>query len=186
MKRLEIVLIAVITALIVGCAAQVQEIGSTAPATTTMRPGDVIFGSITADPTVTSGSDYASSMDDLKSALSDRLPQVLPGRQLVFSTPAAGTNSGMKMEITVLDLDDLSGAGRFFTGIAAGHARLEVHVVLTDLRTGSKVGDAEFGTKSSNWEGIFGATTSRQIDAVADHVVDMIVKSAASVPAKPD
>ncbi|MGH8308101.1 MAG: DUF4410 domain-containing protein, partial [Gammaproteobacteria bacterium] len=144
--------------LIVGCASEVLQTGNI-PTVASVKPGDVIYGSIMADPAVASSSDYASSMDDLKLALNDRLHQALPGRQLIFNKLPASANTGLKMEITVLDFNHVSGAGRFFAGIAAGHARLEVRVVLTEIQTGNKVGDAEFGTKSNNWEGIFGGTT---------------------------
>ena len=185
MKKLVVILITVMPVLIVGCATQVQQTGSFAPPATSVKPGDVIFGSITADQTVASSSDYASSMDDLRSALSDRLQQVLPGRTLIFNNPPAGVSAGLKMEITVLDFNHVSGAGRFFAGIAAGHARLEVHVVLTDIQTGNKFGDAEFGTKSSNWEGIFGGTTSRQIDAVAGRIIGMIAGKTDAASSQP-
>lgn len=185
MNKLGIFLSIVMSLLIIGCATQVQQTGTLVLAATSVKPGDVIYGSITADQTVASSSDYPSSMDELRSALSDRLQQALPGRALVFNNPPAGVNSGLKMEITVLDFNHVSGAGRFFAGIAAGHARLEVHVVLTGIQTGNKFGDAEFGTKSSNWEGIFGGTTSRQIDAVADHVIDMIAGKTTAAPSQP-
>jgi hypothetical protein len=57
-----------------------------------------------------------------------------------------------------------------------GSARLGVKVELSDLETNQKIGESIFGTASSAKEGIFGGTTSRQIDAVSDSIVTMILQ----------
>jgi hypothetical protein len=59
-----------------------------------------------------------------------------------------------------------------------GSARLGVKVELSDLETNQKIGESIFGTASSAKEGIFGGTTSRQIDAVSDSIVTMITSAA--------
>ena len=54
---------------------------------------------------------------------------------------------------------------------------LRVRVQLSDLQTDMKKGESILETTSAAGEGIFGGITSRQVDAVSDSIVAMIVST---------
>ncbi|HVC29467.1 MAG TPA: DUF4410 domain-containing protein, partial [Gammaproteobacteria bacterium] len=169
-NKLTGLLVTLAAILATGCAAVVQPSYQQPP--TVVNPGKVVYVSLSAAPDIkTDDEDYSNSMTEFKSELTQKFSESLPGTNLAFSPPPAGSNLGEQLNITVTDFNYVSGAGRFWGGIFAGHAKLQVHVVITDLKDGKQLDDASFGTSSSNGEGVFGATTSRQLDSVSSAIV---------------
>lgn len=181
MYKLGTILTIITVFLIAGCASEVQPIPNMATSVQE-QPGKVIYISITAAPAITSDSDYSSSMAEFQSTLSKKIEDDFPGTQVVFSQPPSGAASGQKMNIAVLDFRYVSGSGRFWGGILVGKARLQVRVQITDMHTGKLTGDSSMGTSSSTGAGIFGATTSRQIDGVTNAIVNMLGGGTPSTP----
>lgn len=166
-----------------GCASDVQRTVNL-PATVSVKTAKVIYVSLTPASTVTTDSDYTNSMAEFRSTLNQKVEQAFPGTNVVFSAPPPGRVNDQEMSITVLDFRYVSGAGRFWAGILVGHARLQVRVQLIDLRNGNMLEDTTFGTSSSSGAGIFGATTTRQIEGVSEAIVNMLGGNASSSPPK--
>ena len=107
----------------------------------------------------------------MRNGIREELKKAMPSAHLVHGK---APEAGIKANLTIEDFRYVSGAARFMTGIMVGKARLQVRVELTDLSTGKKVGESAFGTSSNTSEGIFGGTTSRQLEAVAVSVATML------------
>jgi len=82
------------------------------------------------------------------------------------------------VEITIEHFRYVSGFGRFMAGVMVGDAELMLNVKLVDLSTNQIVSESQLDTRSEFSEGIFGATTSRQLEAMSKKIVDIINSSA--------
>ncbi len=159
-----------------GCAAYVQE---TVSKPTTLRQENTsnIYLSISGKPAVVESDGYESSTEELRNVLSEKIKAAIPSAHVENGDASAPHTQGFKAKLTIEDFRYVSGLGRFMTGIMVGKARLQVRVELIELGSDRKIGESSFGTSSQTSEGIFGGTTSRQIEAVADSIVAMISKN---------
>lgn len=63
------------------------------------------------------------------------------------------------------------------TGILSGKAVLKTKVVLSDSKLGKPVWQADVDSTSKSYQGIFGNTTSDQVDALAELIASEIAKT---------
>lgn len=159
-----------------GCASHVQE---TVAEPTTIKQANIsnIYLSISTQPAVVDSDGYETSIEELRNVLSEKIKAAIPSARVENGEAPGSKVQGLKAKLTIEDFRYVSGLGRFMTGIMVGKARLQVKVELIELGTNQKIGESSFGTSSQTKEGIFGGTTSRQIEAVADSIVRMIVKT---------
>lgn len=93
--------------------------------------------------------------------------------------PSNSSNQAdLSVEITIEHFRYVSGFGRFMAGVMVGDAELMLNVKLVDLSTNQIVSESQLDTRSEFSEGIFGATTSRQLEAMSKNIVDIINSSA--------
>ena len=93
--------------------------------------------------------------------------------------PSNSSNQAdISVEITIEHFRYVSGFGRFMAGVMVGDAELMLNVKLVDLSTNQIVSESQLDTRSEFSEGIFGATTSRQLEAMSKKIVDIINSSA--------
>ncbi len=157
--------IALFALAISACAATVQR-EVTQPVVNSSFNDNNVFISVAENPTYADNSRYRSSMRELISAIKTKNPSV----QDLSGSP----HEGITAVITVEDFKYISTAARFVGGIISGKARLQVRLDLSDLATGKKLGESRMGTTSNNLQGILGATTPRQIDAVAEQIATLL------------
>jgi len=120
---------------------------------------------------------YSESMDELRRILQEKIASSIPDAKVTIGNTPAAIGPGLRISLTVLDFQYVSGASRFVRGMMSGNALLRVKVELSDLQTNTKKGESILGTTSNAREGILGGITSRQIDAVSDSIVAMIVST---------
>jgi len=120
---------------------------------------------------------YSESMDELRRILQQKIVSAIPDAKVTIEKVPGATGPGLRISLTVLDFQYVSGASRLIRGMMSGNALLRVRVELSDLQTNTKKGESILGTKSDAREGILGGITSRQIDAVSDGIVAMIVST---------
>ena len=120
---------------------------------------------------------YSESMDELRRILQEKVASAIPDAKVTIGNTPAAIGPGLRISLTVLDFQYVSGASRFVRGMMSGNALLRVKVELSDLQTNTKKGESILGTTSNAREGILGGITSRQIDAVSDSIVAMIVST---------
>lgn len=180
MKR---ILVIIGVALLAGCASEVNQTSSMSalapPAGTRVVAKDNIILSIVP---ASGDSDYQQGMGELRSAITTRINNAKHNARVSYSNDPVTSGDGTLVKVDVLSFKYVSAGGRFFGGILAGHAVLNVNVKITDIATGKVQADTVFDTESSNWNGIFGATTPRQIEAVADKIAELVTGQATTPP----
>lgn len=120
---------------------------------------------------------YSESMDELRLVLKSKITAAIPDAHFGTGDAPPVPGQGILITLTIVDFRYVSTTARFLSGVAGRSARLAVKVEVSDLETNQKISESKFGTSSSPSEGIFGGTTSRQIDAVADGIVTMITST---------
>ncbi len=173
--RLKLAIFLIASQVITGCASQVQKSNVIQPSVQREKLHNIQI-SINPARRFSASRGYDESMDKLGRILQEKIASAFPDAKVAIgSTPTSGP--GLRISLTVLDFHYVSGGSRFFSGMMSGNALLRVKVELSDLQTNKKNGESILGTTSSAREGIFGAFTSRQIDAVTDSIVAMIVST---------
>lgn len=84
------------------------------------------------------------------------------------------SKSEVLLKITIEQFRHVSGFGRFMAGAMVGDAVLKLNVKLIDLADKRVIHESTLDTQSSFGEGVFGATTSRQIEAMSEKIVDIL------------
>lgn len=166
-------LLIILTTTLVGCASKVSQ-HVAEPTKTQQTSEKSIVLNVPVSKYFAADEDYLRSVKDLKSAIDHNLKIISPSSVI---QQGAGNATGLKANILIEEFYYVSAAARFLTGIMAGEAKLSVRVELYDLQSGEIVGESKFGTSSNISEGVFGATTSRQIEAVAKSIAEMLAKT---------
>lgn len=176
MKGLAIALSVLATLAVTSCASRIQkrEVPHAAIPLEKLRN---IHLRITHNPQFSTSRGYSESMDELRLVLQEKIKSAIPDVHLETRDASPALGPGFRVALTITDFRYVSGAVRFLTGVMSGNARLAVKVELSDLETNQKIAESHFGTSSSAKEGIFGGTTSRQIEAVSDSIMTMITSA---------
>jgi len=161
---------------IAGCASQVQKSEVIQPNVEREKLQNIQI-SINPNRRFSASPNYSESMDELRRILQQKIVSGIPDAKVTIEKVPGATGPGLRISLTVLDFQYVSGASRFVRGMMSGNALLRVKVELSDLQTNTKKGESILGTTSNAREGIFGGITSRQIDAVSDSIVAMIVST---------
>jgi hypothetical protein len=161
---------------IAGCASQVQKSKVIQPNVEREKLQNIQI-SINPSRRFSASPNYSESMDELRRILQEKIASAIPDAKVAIGNTPAAIGPGLRISLTVLDFQYVSAASRFVRGMMSGNALLRVKVELSDLQTNTKKGESILGTTSNAREGIFGGITSRQIDAVSDSIVAMIVST---------
>ena len=173
--RLTLAIFLIASQVITGCASQVQKSNVIQPSVQREKLQNIQI-SINPNRRFAASHNYNESMDELRRVLQQKIVSAIPDTKVTGNTPAV-IGPGLRISLTVLDFHYVSSTSRLFNGMMSGNALLRVKVELSDLQTNTKNGESILGTTSSAREGIFGGITSRQIDAVTDSIVAMIVST---------
>jgi hypothetical protein len=176
MKGLAIAVSVLATLAVTGCAPRIQKAEVLHAAIPHEKLRNIQLR-ITNNPQFSTSRGYSESIDEFRLVLQEKITSAIPDAHVETSDESPAPGPGIRVALTITDFRYVSGAVRFLTGVISGNARLGVKVELFDLETNQKIGDSNFGTSSSAKEGIFGGTTSRQIDAVSDSIVTMITSA---------
>jgi hypothetical protein len=106
------------------------------------------------------------------------------GKFAVVETPAAGGRV-LEARLRIDALSYVHGAARGVLGLMAGRAVLGATLTLRDPETGAVVDTFRGSDASNHRHGAFGATTGRQITAMAKVFSSRLVERKTSVPAAP-
>ncbi|CAM4405615.1 DUF4410 domain-containing protein [Pseudoalteromonas maricaloris] len=166
MKHLKIFAVIISVLIFSGCAAHIQETSKTANRAVGKTPQSV-FLDITSSHSVSKSKSLSNSINELKALIAKDF-----NGSIVESGSAE--QAPLSVEITIEHFRYVSGFGRFMVGVMAGDAELKLNVKLINTDTNEVVGESILDTRSEFIEGIFGATTSRQLEAVSKKVVSMI------------
>jgi hypothetical protein len=149
-----------------GCAANVKEVVHNPINENEKSLKEAIYLDVTHAKYISKSKDLINSMDELEQLIAKSL-------NVVKSKPA----SGVAVNISIENFRYVSGFGRFMAGVMVGDAELKLKVEVIDLSSGDVIGKSVLDTQSEFSEGIFGATTSRQLEAMAIKVTEYIKSS---------
>jgi hypothetical protein len=164
------VILIIFVCFITGCAANIQHSFKTSNIQQGTMPDSITLDIVTAS-TITKNANLVKSIDELNKLIATEYKGHLIPR-------GASERADVSVEITVEHFRYVSGFGRFMAGVMVGDAELKLSVKLIDLATNKVVNESQLDTESQFSEGIFGATTSRQLEAMSKKIVSMIETSA--------
>ena len=160
----------ILVSLITGCAANIKQ----SVKTSNMHHGAIpnsISVAISSSNSISKSRDLTKSITELNTLIAtDYKGNLIPSN--------SSNQADISVEITIEHFRYVSGFGRFMAGVMVGDAELMLNVKLVDLSTNQIVSESQLDTRSEFSEGIFGATTSRQLEAMSKKIVDIINSSA--------
>ena len=163
------IILVIFVCLITGCAAKVKQSVTTSNITSGSMPSSILLD-IQPSRTITRSTDLSKSMLELNKLIAKEYRgDVLKGN--------TSNQAEVSVNITVEHFRYVSGFGRFMTGVMAGDAELKLNVQLLDSMTNEVISESVFDTRSEFSEGIFGVTTSRQLQALSKEIVNLINSS---------
>jgi hypothetical protein len=159
-----------------GCAATVQKSGQSAPTPVGAEAGKSIVLNMTGSTVATTASDWS----EFKGFWRDACAQEAAAGGAVFSmqdgepkpTGAAGT-------LVVVDIADyryVSTSARIWLGSMMGNSYINARVTFRDLKSGDVRTSETYDTKSSAWQGVYTATTFKQVRAMCHEIVGEVVR----------
>jgi len=155
--------------LITGCAANIKQSVKTSNVQQAAIPSSIKLDIKTSNSIVKS-TDLANSIVELNQQISKEYKgNLVPD--------SASDKADILVEITIEHFRYVSGFGRFMAGVMVGAAELKLNVKFIDVATNQIVNESLLDTTSEFNEGVFGATTSRQLEAMAKKIVSMINSS---------
>lgn len=160
----------ILVSLIAGCAANIKQ----SVKTSNMQQGAIpnsISVAISSSNSISKSRDLTKSITELNTLITtDYKGNLIPSN--------SSNQADISVEITIEHFRYVSGFGRFMAGVMVGDAELMLNVKLVDLSTNQIFSESQLDTRSEFSEGIFGATTSRQLEAMSKKIVDIINSSA--------
>src|SRR5690554_5877213 len=164
------VILIIFLSLITGCAANIKQSVKSSNVQQAATPSSIKLDIKTSNSIVKS-KDLANSIAELNQQISKEYKgNLIPD--------SAADKADILVEITIEHFRYVSGFGRFMAGVMVGDAELKLSVKFIDVATNQIVNESLLDTTSEFSEGIFGATTSRQLEAMAKKIVSMISPSA--------
>lgn len=159
--------------LVAGCAANIKQSINTSNIQQSIQkstlPNSVKLD-ISTSRSIIKNKDLANSIIELNKLITKEYK----GNLLLDS---ASDKADISVEITIEHFRYVSSFGRFMAGVMVGNAELKLSVKLIDLTTNKIVSESQLDTRSEFSEGIFGATTSRQLEAMSKKIVSIINSS---------
>jgi len=152
-----------------GCAAQVSKAPKLSDRKTITSPAEQIIILIRTYPEyyVQKSSDLTHAIAKLNDLLRNNIESQIPHSKVYFKP---GHQENVGMNISIESFRHVSNFERFATGILVGDAMLRLKIKIIDLQTDRVIDKTTFNSASETMHGIFGATTPRQVEAMADAV----------------
>lgn len=170
MKTAKIISLLMAFLLAAGCASKVEQKVSK-PVTIQKSEVKTIYLQISHTPNVNADGAYVNAEKELSDAIIQKVKEKIPNANIITTQKPL---AGLETDVVINEFNYISGAARVFAGALSGKAKLGAKVTLIDIATNKNVGETDLGTSSKFSEGIFGGTSSRQIDAMAEQIVALI------------
>lgn len=169
MKALIKIPLLICTLFLTGCAANIKEVIKD-PIEHQELTSQKLFLDISA-------SKYVAKSSDLNRSISELDQLIKKNYSGGISTLNSNAKSGLSVKVLIKHYRHVSGFGRFMAGVMVGDAELSLTVQILDLSTDQILGESILDTRSEFSEGVFGATTSRQLEAMSQKIINIINSS---------
>jgi hypothetical protein len=88
-----------------------------------------------------------------------------------YGTPRPTGAEGVLVVVNVIDYRYVSIGARVMLGVMTGNAFINSQVGFHDLKTGETWSTKTYDTKSSAWNGVFAAMTTKQVRAICHEIL---------------
>ncbi|GGI17496.1 hypothetical protein [Oxalicibacterium faecigallinarum] len=158
--------------LLTGCAATVNNTSSSAPAIkTSAASAKNITLNLSGDKQHTAGGDW----EKLKAAWQYGMKTAASGIGAGYSEqegkPRATGQDGTVIAVQIKDYRYIGTGTRYGLGAFSGNAFVDANVKFINARTGALLGERNYNTTSSAWQGIFSPMTDKQVEALSNEIV---------------
>ncbi len=165
-----------LAALLTGCAATVTKQNGGAPVPVGIKaPGKVVVLNLTGSDVTTSAKDWAG----FKSVWNDECSGEFHDAEAQFSmqsgVPQPTGSAGTLVVVNVVDYRYVSVGARVMLGVMTGNAFVNAQAEYRDLKTGDTWGTKTYDTKSSAWNGVFAAMTTKQVRAICHEILGEVI-----------
>lgn len=191
MRNVSPLVLAIATALLVGCASSPSGTSSsTPPATpapapaTTAAPAERMAAPVkipaastrkvvlvmTGPKNVVESKDWPEMKREWKDTFSEHAKGAGISFTFADAAPPAGSEDGTLLLVNVADYRIVGIGMRILFGVMTGNAFIDAQIAYSNLRDGSKFGEQQYNTSSSAWGGVFAKVTPQQVDQIATGV----------------
>ncbi len=129
-----------------------------------------IYLKISRGPNVNADGAYASAEKELSDAIIKNLRVKMPKANVITTLKPA---SGLEADVVISEFNYIGGPTQMLA-VPSNPAKLGAKLTLTDIVTNKNIRKVEIGTSAKFSEGIFGGTSSAQIESLADKIVARI------------
>lgn len=162
-------------ALMVGCAANVKR--PSAPTESLAIPTSAtstIYLLVTSDGKHDESEDWELFRAEWRTAMASTASAA--GRRFVHldATPETFDEQGTFVVVDVNDYRYLSAGARYGFGVMTGNAYIDADAEFYVVPEMQKAGSRKYSTSSTAWQGVFSAMTSKQVEAIADQMLNDI------------
>ncbi|MET0357545.1 MAG: hypothetical protein ABW044_12260 [Cellvibrio sp.] len=177
MKAFKVLAFLTAALFIAGCASkttktQEAKTEQTEAKQTTVKKAEIktIYLKISHDPTVIADGAYVSAEKELSDAIIKKIRVKIPKANIITTQKPA---SGIEADIVISEFSYIASATQMLAA-PSNKAKLGAKLTLTDITTNKTIRKVELGTSAKFSEGIFGGTSSAQIENLADKIVARI------------
>lgn len=133
---------------------------------------DKIFLSVNATQDMQTKEGYSLALPQLQQSLTTKLLDQKITRNVVTTLTTDQSKNTLKLKLTILDFNHVSGGSSVLLGVLGGNARLTTDVVLIDMNQNTVVGEFTVTSQTSSSGGIFRGDTTSVIDAVSSQIAN--------------
>lgn len=172
MHRNRLIWLASLTMLTAGCASTVHKEDGGAPVPVGIKaPGKHIVLNLTGSDASTSSKDWARFKGTWNDECSDEFHDAEAQFSMQEGAPQPTGSEGALVVVNVVDYRLVSIGARVAFGIMTGNAFINAQVGYRDLKTGDTWSTKTYDTKSSAWNGVFAAMTTKQVRAICHEIL---------------
>jgi hypothetical protein len=158
--------------LLAGCASTVKKQDGSAPVPVgTKAPGKSVVLNLTGSDVTTSAKDWKGFKGIWNDECSDEFREAEAQFTMQDGPPQPTGSEGALVVVNVVDYRYVSIGARVMLGIMTGNAFIDAQVAFRDLKSGDTWATKTYDTKSSAWNGVFAAMTTKQVRAMCHEIL---------------
>ena len=166
----------ILAVLLGGCAATVKRQEGGVPVPVGVKaPGKHVVLNLTGSDETTSAKDWTGFKGIWNDECSDEFHDAEAQFSMQDGAPQPTGAEGAWVVVNVIDYRYISIGARVMFGIMTGNAFINAQVGFRDLKTGETWATRTYDTKSSAWNGVFAAMTTKQVRAMCHEILGEVI-----------
>jgi len=162
-------------ALLTGCAATVNNNSPSTPALkTTEASAKNIILNLSGDKQQTDNGDWGKLKAAWQYGMKTAATSIGANYAEQEGKPRSNGQDGTVIAVQIKDYRYLGTGTRYGLGAFSGNAFVDANVKFINARTGALIGERNYNTTSSAWQGIFSPMTDKQVEALSNEIVKEI------------